>query len=192
MKSSTVPLHYPKAKCEVKQRTDAWGGVKIIVKGGSVYGYPHYRSLRAIPQELQGIDPDVWASFFVQVDSIQESSNGSECIGILVLFLGTGVFFTLLKLFGNAGIAIVGAVATMVGMVFVVPRTPKGQRQSLDDLCLLYEQKFRDQGWKVSCHCESTPPPPRPTGGIHGQGSHSIWVVHFIPTGENGSVLLTA
>ncbi|KAL3926280.1 MAG: hypothetical protein SGBAC_013536 [Bacillariaceae sp.] len=183
MKSSSVPLHYPKS-CAVKQRTDALGGVKIIVRGGSVYGYPHYRSLRAIPNELQGMDPDVWASFFVEVDRIQARSNGNECIGILVLFLGIGIFFLLQKLFGKVSIAIAGTIATWIAMVYVVPTdNPKGTRQSLDELCISFEPKFRDQNWKISCHSESTPPTSK-------QGSHSIWVVHFLPV--QGEVPLPA
>ena len=172
MKSSTVPLHYPKA-CETKTRTDALGGVKIAIRGASAYGYPHYKSLRGIPNELRGIDPDVWAGLFMEIDRIQDRSNGNECIGILVLLLGVIVFMVLQKLLGNVWIAIVGAISTWIATILVVPTNPKGTRQSLDDLLLMYEPKFRDQGWKVSCHTESTPAGRR--------GSHTIWVVHFVP-----------
>lgn len=167
--------------CYKKRETDALGGVKILLGpgGGSVYGYPHYRSMRAIPTELNGIDPDVWAGFFVGVSGIQGRRDGKQCMAMLGLVAGWIVFLVILPTTRSSLMFCSGMLLMWLVLLSLISHSHEKMQQSLEELCRLHNEKFAQQGWSVSCHVEKAPPRWRRVSTV-------IWVAHFLPlTAQN-------
>jgi len=142
--------------------------------GHNAFGYPYYRTLASIPKELEGIDPDVWAGFFVQVSGIEARNNGKECIYVLILLAGLVVCLVVAKITGNMIIAVAALLVVEICLFCVLSKSQAMKQKTLADLCQEYAPKFAASGWKVSCHVEMTPPSRK-------FGPLPVHVAHFLP-----------
>lgn len=177
--------------CPKKKETDAIpGGVKILLSGSDCYGYPYYRMLRCLPKELHqhpnptsstpqdptsvtenvettlegGLDPQLWADLCVEISGIQAQPNAGECVLVLCILCLVPFIIAL----GSGKRIVAWALGFCCFFLFVlVCLWPQQQsmQTSLDRLCDKYQDRFAEQGWKISCHKEFSPPHPR--GKVH-------------------------
>lgn len=177
VKTAPLPSHQPQWCCTGREIDTLLGVVKIRacgpreMCGGEFYGYPHFRFLQAIPDELDGIDPDVWASFWVDVNGLQGRSDGAQCVAVLGLLFCVMV----VAISESASLSLGVWCITLIGLICLIPHQYYGMQETMNRVCLFYQDKFAEQGWKVSCHAEEyNPTAPR-------KDSEAFWVVHFVP-----------
>ena len=150
------------------------GGVKIqIDEHHSGYGYPHYQNLQAIPTELQGIDPTLWADFWAQVSNLQVQAGKWERLHYVGLVLSVVIVLVLVGMFGG-DVAVLVLASLLVLLPFWLRDSMKPSFEGrMKKLCQEFQDPFRQQGFRVSHHVELSKPN---FSGVQ----FPIHVVHFV------------
>ena len=175
-----LSFYYP---CRKKQATDALvGGVKF---------YPIHQDLGVIPDALQQSleDPNVWASFCVDVSQYRDRNNGKECFVVLLMIagaitLGVGGSKLLCRHFtcdDGSNLSMYVVFLTIMVLLAALECLMVSKREptekDLRTICEHYREAFATQGWGLSVHTEIA----RTYHADGGYTYHLVYVILFLP-----------